>query len=307
MTIPDREAPPPIADELLSAYLDGQVSPGERTMVEAAIASDPALRARATDLRATVALLRALSQPAPRRTFILTAEQAAAIRPARAPWPIRLFPAVAAIGAVAAVLCFLLIGGDLATGGFATTQRQTTTARPAIESVSDAAATRATTGDAALAPAPVAATTAVLPAAPASIPAPAATTDAPALAPTPAAARSVGGPPPAAPLDPTAAAAGALLLPTDTAAFAPSGASVSSAASQAITPTALLLITPTTVANLQPPAPVARVPSSGGAVATKETHRVPVALVRAGEILLAFLALAGLTLAILGRRNAARA
>jgi hypothetical protein len=306
MTIPDRGMPP-IDDELLSAYLDGQVSPDERATVEAAIAADPAVRARATDLRATVALLRALPQPVPRRTFILTPERAAAIRPVRAPWLTRLFPAVAAVSAVAAVLCLALIGGDLATGGFATTRQQTTTARPVIESVSDAAVTRVTTGAAALATAPVAATTAALPAPATSLPAPAAAAaNAPALAPTPAAARSVGGPPPAAaPLAPTAAAAGALLLPTGTAAFAPGGASVSSAASQAITPTPLLLTTPTTVANVQRSAPVASAPSPGGAVVTRETHRVPVALVRAGEIILALLAIAGLTLAVLGRRKAA--
>jgi hypothetical protein len=286
MTIPDRGMPP-IDDELLSAYLDGQVSPDERATVEAAIAADPAVRARATDLRATVALLRALPQPVPRRTFILTPERAAAIRPVRAPWLTRLFPAVAAVSAVAAVLCLALIGGDLATGGFATMRQQTTTARPVIESVSDAAVTRVTTGAAALATAPVAATTAALPAPATSLPAPAAAAaNAPALA-------------------PTAAAAGALLLPTGTAAFAPGGASVSSAASQAITPTPLLLTTPTTVANVQPRPPAPSAPSSGGAVVTRETHRVPVALVRAGEIILALLAIAGLTLAVLGRRKAA--
>jgi putative zinc finger protein len=305
MTIPDRGMPP-IDDELLSAYLDGQVSPDERATVEAAIAADPAVRARATDLRATVALLRALPQPVPRRTFILTPERAAAIRPVRAPWLTRLFPAVAAVSAVAAMLCLALIGGDLATGGFATTRQQTTTARPVIESVSDAAVTRVTTGAAALATAPAAATTAALPGPATSLPAPAAAAaNAPALALTPAA-RSVGGPPPAAaPLAPTAAAAGALLLPTGTAAFAPGGASVSSAASQAITPTPLLLTTPTTVANVQRSAPIASAPSPGGAVVTRETHRVPVALVRAGEIILALLAIAGLTLAVLGRRKAA--
>src|SRR3954470_14351031 len=105
MTIPYRGTPPPpIDDELLSAYLDGQVTPSERAAVEAALAADPSVRARATDLRATVALLRALPQPVPRRTFILTPEQAAAIRPVRVPWLTRLFPAVAAVSAVAAVL-----------------------------------------------------------------------------------------------------------------------------------------------------------------------------------------------------------
>lgn len=122
MTLPIRGDHPPIDDELLSAYLDGQVSPAEHATVETAIAADPALRQRARDLRATVSLLRSLPQPAPRRTFILTPEQAAAIRPARVAWFSRLFPTVAAVSAVAAVLCLALVVGDLATGGFSTKQ-----------------------------------------------------------------------------------------------------------------------------------------------------------------------------------------
>ncbi|MGI8856549.1 MAG: anti-sigma factor family protein [Thermomicrobiales bacterium] len=306
MTIPYRGTLP-IDDELLSAYLDGQVSPDERVTVEAAIAADPAVRARVTDLRATVALLRALPQPVPRRTFILTPAQAASIRPVRAPWPTRLFPAVAAVSAVAAVLCLMLIAGDLGTGVSATTKRKVTPARPAVESASNAAVTRVTTGAVALATAP-GATTAALPAAPTSLPAPAAAAaNAPAPAATTASARSAGAPPAAAPLAPATAAAGAILLPTGTAVFASAAPSANSAASQAITPTALLPVTPTIVANVQSPPPAASAPSPGGAVVTMETHRVPVALVRAGEVFLALLAVAGVTLAVLGRRKAARA
>jgi hypothetical protein len=291
MTIPYQGAPP-IDDELLSAYLDGQVSPDERAIVEVAIAADPAVRARVTDLRATVALLRALPQPVPRRTFILTPEQAASIRPVRVPWVTRLFPTVVAVSTVAAVLCLMLVAGDLATGGFATRQQQTTTARPAIESVSDAAVTRVTTGAAALATAP-AATIASLPTAPTSLPAPAA---AAANGPAPAAA--------VAPIAPTAAA-GAVLLPTGTAVLATGGSFAGSAASHALTPTGIASVTPTAVANAQPLPPLSSAPSSGGAVVTTETHRVPVMLVRAGEILLAFLAIAGVTLTVLGRRRKA--
>lgn len=304
MTIPYRGTSPPIDDELLSAYVDGQVSPDERAAVEAAIAADPAVRERLTDLRATVALLRALPQPVPRRTFILTPEQAASIRPVRVPWLTRLtrlVPAVAAVGAVAAVLCLALIGGDLATGGFATKQQQTKLTRPAVESVSDATVTQVATGTAAIAPAP-AATTASLPSAPTSVPAAAAAaaTIAPAPAGTIASARSAAPAQAAAPVSPTTAAAGAILLPTGTPAFAPAGSSASSAASQAIPPTAPLPAPPTAVANVQPPPP-----ASGGTVVTTETHRVPVALVRAGEVLLALLAIAGVTLAVLARRKVA--
>ncbi|HEY8291338.1 MAG TPA: zf-HC2 domain-containing protein, partial [Thermomicrobiales bacterium] len=143
MAMPTGGMPPPIDDELLSAWLDGEVSPTERATVEAAIAADPVVRARATDLRATVALVQGLPQPAPRRTFILTPEQAAAIRPARVAWITRLFPVVVAASAVAAVLCLALIAGDLATGAFSMKQR-VTPPRPAIESVTDATVTRAT-------------------------------------------------------------------------------------------------------------------------------------------------------------------
>src|SRR5947209_832947 len=132
MTMPIRGNRPPIDDEILSAYLDGQVSPAERDAVEAAIAADPAVRARMNDLRLTVTLLRALPQPAPRRTFILTPQQAAAIRPVRVPWLVRIFPTVAAVSAIAAVLCLVLIAGDFATGGFGAKQ-----AAPVSRSVSE--------------------------------------------------------------------------------------------------------------------------------------------------------------------------
>ena len=303
MTIPYRGNLPPIDDEVLSAYLDGQVSPDEYATVEAAIAADAAVRARATDLRATRALLRALPQPALRRTFILTPEQAAAIRPVHTSWVIRLFPTITAVGAVAAVLCLVLLGGDLATGGFVTKQRQTVSSRPAIESVSAVAVTQATT--AALAPVAAAATPIPSPVVATSLPAQAAgAARAPDPAPVSAAARAADGSAPAA--------TGALVAPTGTAVFASGGAPVSSAAaSQAITPTVPIPtvsapVLPTAVADVQPPPAPASIPPRGGAVVTRETHRVPIALVRVGEILLALLAVAGLTLAVLGwRRRAA--
>jgi hypothetical protein len=284
MTTPIGGMPPPIDDELLSAYLDGQVSPDERGVVDAALAADPAVRARAADLRATVALLRALPQPAPRRTFILTPEQAATIRPVRVPWLTRLFPAVAVVSAVAAVLCLALIAGDLATGGFST-KKAVTTARPAIESVSDATATPVTS--AAIAP-----TTA-----------PAATTAAaPAAAAAPAPVNGASG---------SAASAGSAGAPAiGAAAIAPTVLGGTITALPPLTPTVgsfaansgALPATPTIVANAQSSPIVLRAAPSGGATVTSETHRVPVALVRAGEILLALLAIAGIALAALGGR-----
>ncbi len=288
MTIPSGEMPAPIDDELLSAYLDGQVSPAERDAVDVAMTADPAVRARAADLRATVALLHGLPQPAPRRTFILTPEQAAAIRPVRVPWITRLFPTVATVSAVAAVLCLMLVAGDLATGGFSTRQPAAVRTRPAVESVSDATTTRVTA--AAAAPTTVPAATAVASgassAATTAPPAPAAAAALPAAtvaAGSVASARSAGAPP----------ASAASIAPT---------ATIGSFAPSPVAPVA----TPTIVANVQPPPPTVSAAPSGGATVAKETHRVPVALVRVGEIVLALLAIAGITLAALGWRGKMR-
>ncbi len=289
MTIPSGGMSTPIDDELLSAYLDGQILPTERDAIEMASAADPVVRARIADLRATVALLHALPQPVPRRTFILTAEQAAAIRPARVPWITRLFPTVAAVSAVAAVLCLILVAGDLATGGFSARKQPATAARAAIESVPNATAPLVTS----VAAAPTAAAIST-----GSINASGASNAAPAASPAPAAA--------AAALPPVTVAAGSAAVARSAgapsvgaAAIAPT-ATVGSFAASTVAPSA----PPTIVANLQPPPPAAA--PTGGATVTKETHRVPVALVRAGEIGLALLALAGIALAVLGWRGKTR-
>lgn len=275
MTMPTGGMPPPIDDELLSAWLDGHVSPAERAAVEAAIAADSAVRARATELRATVALVRGLPQPTPRRTFILTPEQAAAIRPARPARITRLFPTVAALSAVAAVLCLALIAGDLATGGFSTKER--VTPRPAIESVTDATVTRA----------PAATTAVIAPTFPAAANAPGAASSASSARNAPA----IG----AAAIAPTTLGGTFTALP-------PLTPTVGSFAASAIA----LPATPTVVANLQPPMPTPDAPLSGGATITTETHRVPVALVHTGEVLLALLAIAGIAFAAVGWRGRAR-
>ncbi len=267
MTTPTGEMPPPIDDELLSAYLDGAVTPAERAMVEASIATDPALRDRATDLRATVALLRALPQPVPRRTFILTAEQAAAIRPPQTARITRLFPTVTALSAVAAVLALALLLGDLATGGFSTKQSQPATSRSVIESA-PVEATMTSVAVAAAAP-----TVAAAPAA--------AAANAPSAAGA-ASVRNTGAPPQAA-----------------------AAPAATTAASNTLIPPA----TPTTVAAAQPPPPAVNAAPSGGATVprvTTETHRIPVALVRTGEIVLGLLALAGAAFVLLSRRTRTR-
>ena len=64
---------PQITEELLSAYLDDQVTAEERALVEAAIATDPAIAWQVDSLRQTVQMLQALPPLTLPRTFTLEA------------------------------------------------------------------------------------------------------------------------------------------------------------------------------------------------------------------------------------------
>ena len=78
-----------ITDELLSAYLDDQVTPPERTRIEAAVAADGELAWRLESLRQTVALLQALPEIALPRSFALPplpVNAGIAARPAPTVW-----------------------------------------------------------------------------------------------------------------------------------------------------------------------------------------------------------------------------
>ena len=98
-------------DELLSAYLDGQLSAGERARLEARLATDPSLRAELDALRRTVALVRDLpSLPLP-RNFILPQTMAPRTRPAppvrrRRAWAAPLLTAATAV--VSLMFAFVL-------------------------------------------------------------------------------------------------------------------------------------------------------------------------------------------------------
>ncbi len=61
-------------DEVLSAYLDGALSPQERARLEARLADDPALRHTLAELRALRAALRDLPPPRLPRSFTLAPE-----------------------------------------------------------------------------------------------------------------------------------------------------------------------------------------------------------------------------------------
>jgi hypothetical protein len=72
-----------ISDEMLSAYIDGEVTEQERALIEAAIAADEEVAWRLNSLRQTVNLLHDLPELALPRSFTLSADQA---RMAQAEW-----------------------------------------------------------------------------------------------------------------------------------------------------------------------------------------------------------------------------
>lgn len=76
MTVPTpRSTLPPISDELLSAYLDGQVTDAELTRVEQAQAEDADIALRLHMLEQTVDLLRQAPRLAAPRSFVLSEAQ----------------------------------------------------------------------------------------------------------------------------------------------------------------------------------------------------------------------------------------
>jgi len=106
-------------DELLSAYLDGQLSAGERMRLEAQLADDPALRAEFEALRHTVALVRSLPPLPVPRNFILSQRIAAHPRPARLLRPRYTWaaPLLTAATAVVGLVCVAVLAGDLLLSG----------------------------------------------------------------------------------------------------------------------------------------------------------------------------------------------
>jgi anti-sigma factor RsiW len=94
--------------EILSEYLDGQLSPSERTRLEKRIQMDQTLAAALKELRLTRGLLRRMPQRRAPRNFTLTARMAG-IRP---PVP-RLVPVFSWASAVAMVLFIFTLGTSL--------------------------------------------------------------------------------------------------------------------------------------------------------------------------------------------------
>lgn len=106
-------------DELLSAYVDGQLSAEERAGLEAQLAIDPELRVELDALRQTVALVRGLPPIPVPRNFILPQTAAARPQPTRQA-PLRRAWAVLFLTAASAVFSLLfaiVLAGDLLLSG----------------------------------------------------------------------------------------------------------------------------------------------------------------------------------------------
>ena len=115
----DRQPQPTISDEMLSAYLDGQVTLQERMQIERATAQDPDTAWRLASLQQTVALVKALPRVSLPRSFTLSEADVAPQRtaaPTQAPWWRTLFDPILLRNAtaMAAVLFLVLLVGDLA-------------------------------------------------------------------------------------------------------------------------------------------------------------------------------------------------
>ncbi len=95
-------------DEILSAYLDGQLNSKERARLEARLNTTPILQATLDDLQKTRLLLRSLPRPRRPRSFTLTPQMVTS----RQPQPKPLFPAFSFASAVSSLLLVLVLLGD---------------------------------------------------------------------------------------------------------------------------------------------------------------------------------------------------
>src|SRR5574339_1139037 len=91
--------------ELLSSYLDGQLSSAESTRLEARLRTDPELRSVLQDLRGARSLLRQLPMRKAPRNFTLTPQMVGK----NPPLP-RAYPAFRFVTALASLLLFFTVG-----------------------------------------------------------------------------------------------------------------------------------------------------------------------------------------------------
>lgn len=100
-------------DELLSAYLDGQVTESERRQAEGLLGSDPAAARQLSELRYVAGLMAELPRVPTPRPFTLREAQVAPRRP-RVDWLAWLKPLyLRGAAALAAVCLLVLAAGDL--------------------------------------------------------------------------------------------------------------------------------------------------------------------------------------------------
>jgi hypothetical protein len=109
--------------DLLSAYLDDEVTPEERAQVERALADSPDLQRELETLRHTLALLSNLPPVAAPRPFTLSEADARPKKVAASKQPAWRMPAwvVGWAGLAAALLCVLVVGGLFWTTRFEST------------------------------------------------------------------------------------------------------------------------------------------------------------------------------------------
>jgi hypothetical protein len=94
--------------EALSAYLDGELAPKERSRLESRMLAQPELRTALQELRQTRQVLRAQARIRPRRSFALTPEMVGGYRPRKI--GLQLFPVfglATALASLALVVTFL--------------------------------------------------------------------------------------------------------------------------------------------------------------------------------------------------------
>jgi anti-sigma factor RsiW len=98
-----------LTPEQLTAYLDGDVTTGERVRMDDHLRTCRDCRRELTELRATVVVLNRLPQYRPRRSFQLTPERIAAMRPWWERFGFRLLPALPALRVATVAAAILLV------------------------------------------------------------------------------------------------------------------------------------------------------------------------------------------------------
>src|SRR5262245_65238283 len=94
--------------ELLSAYLDGALSPAERATLESRLEAEPALRAELDNLRGFIQLMRAVPSLTPPRNFTLDPA-----RHRRRPIIINRYAAMQWIGRIGAAAAVLVVAAGV--------------------------------------------------------------------------------------------------------------------------------------------------------------------------------------------------